>query len=142
VLPGTIVAQVLDCTLHTSHEMTSNITRKIDRNENGEEIEETTKMIKQPNDIDVSLPLSAPTDDERTTPSRHSALETSSSTTSNQTTEAVASDWYMEGLRRVRYVHVQRKMRYLTGMAAIGGFLFGYDTGKHRFVLVFYFPVH
>jgi len=38
------------------------------------------------------------------------------------------SSWALEGVRRVRSDQVQRKMHWLTGTAAIGGFLFRYDT--------------
>ena len=37
--------------------------------------------------------------------------------------------WAEEGERRIRSVEVNRRIRYLTAVASLSGFLFGYDTG-------------
>jgi hypothetical protein len=43
------------------------------------------------------------------------------------------SSWAVsEGIRRVRADSVGRNVRTLTAVAALGGFLFGYDTGVIR----------
>ena len=48
----------------------------------------------------------------------------------NSNDVAVYNDWASEGIRRVRQEKVTRKMHHLTAIAAIGGFLFGYDTAS------------
>ena len=48
-------------------------------------------------------------------------LPTNDDTTNTNNTKS----WETEGMRRVRANAVLNRMHYLTGMAAIGGFLFG-----------------
>ena len=93
----------------------------------GEEIGETAMMLTPPNDKSESTTLTSSRNDlndDKVTPSP------SEHEIATQDHTAESSDWYQEGVRRIRNDNVQRKMRYLTGTAAIGGFLFGYDTGK------------
>ena len=53
------------------------------------------------------------------------AAPMATTTTTTYQQEGEMSSWAVEGMRRIKEEQVYRRMTFLTGMAAIGGFLFG-----------------